>query len=349
MAFLRSKQGREQLSTRGLDEKDFVMTGMRYNVVFLGSILVPTPTGHGSSRTENAVDKVYQEKYKAFGYGSRKVGLEISVDEIKVIENIGNKVTQTVAKFETTQLTFCNIDMKHDKAFVFIVSDARTESFRAYVFHCDSATRAKELLSKLSEALQVKANQIEAIRLRSYSAPAKNLTKFRSQLEDKKNLEEEATQIEDDWGEFEGSVSKSTSSSNQNELLAENGRQRSQTDLQSYNNLILTGLSKETFDSPGNLLFEDNSRLESSRNYGLKQTVDDEDEFTSLAEKRIRSFDDQAIAGTGEALLLLNQPAINQPAMAQGLVTQNPSNILMHNAAAVQSNKKFENENLLQF
>lgn len=345
MAFLRSKHGREQLSTKGLDEKDFVMTGMQYNVVFLGSMLVPTPTGHGSSRTEIAVDKVYQEKYKAFGYGSRKVALEISVDEIKVVENIGNKMKQTVAKFEITQLTFCNLDMKHDKAFVFIVSDARTESYRAYVFHCDSATRAKQLLSKLNEALQVKANQIEAVRLRSYSAPAKNLTKFRSRLEDKKIVEEEATnrQTDDDWGEFEGSVSKSTSSSNQNELLAENGRQRSHTDLQSYNNLILTGLSKETFDSPGNLLFENNSKEDNSGNHGLKQTVDDEDEFTSLAEKRLRSFDDQAIGGTDEALLLLNQPAIVRES-----VTGNSSNILMH-TTAVQNNKQFENENLLQF
>ena len=324
MAFLRNRQGTEKLPTIGLDEKDFIQAGIRYNLVFLGSMLVPTPIGHGSSRTANAVEKVYNEKYKAFGYGSRKVYLEISVDDLKIIETNGGNQT-VVAKFQTNSLTYFNTDLKHDKAFVFVVSDEKDKSYRAYVFHCESRARAREVVIKVKEAFQTRQNKAEEMRLRTLSAPCRDLAKPRGQFDS--GL---VRHHEDEWGVFKGGTSHDFPSDiEENRLL--NARQRSQTEIHNVNNLLLSGL--ESRSKNNGVPEEVTSHSKSSTQVGL----DDADEFTELAEKRLRSFDDKALPNSGESFLLLDTRQ-----------TQ-PSSGFLQNQNVNSNKHEMENENLLQF
>ena len=315
MAFLWNRQKREQLPTSGIDDKDFVQAGIVYNVTFLGSILVPTPTGHGSSRTATAVEKVYLEKYKAFGYGAKKVGLEVSVDEVKVIAKNGG--SDSTVSFQTTTITYFNLDLKHDKAFVFVVGDDENKSYRAYVFHCDSPARAREVLMKFKEAFKMKETKSEEMRIRSLSLPCS--TRETSHHDDKGA---------DDWSGFE-------------EGRAIGLRPRSQTDNCNKQEVITFG--DQNADRHGeDKLAVGNLKVSTS----AKKADETEDEFTMLAEKRLRSFDDQAMPGTFEDKLLLN------------LGAEPPKNTLLQygggdgNGKIKRSNSKgsksFESENLLE-
>ncbi len=320
MAFFRGKQGREQLSTTGFDEKDNVVAGIKFNVVFLGSMLVPTPTGHGSSRTESAVEKIYHEKYKAFGYGSRKVSLEISSDEIKVFENSSGKEIVQTAGFRTVDITYCNSDLKHEKAFVFVVADATVRGYRAYVFHCDSTSKVRELLGKFKEAFTVKGSQLEATRLRSYSAPPPDRQVYNQSQNVRGASPEQQSEVqnEEEWGTFQ---------ENKHENYG-NQRQRSQTELVNVKNSI-TRNNIGQHSSNDNVDHDDEIMNTPLRN--------DEDEFTLLAEKRLRSFDEKGKAGTGESLLLL-----------ESNITDATNKNLFMGGKHINVSKP-ESENLLQF
>ena len=278
MAFLWNRQKREQIPTSGLDDKDNVNAGIIYNVTFLGSMLVPTPTGHGSCRAATAVDKVYLEKYKVFGYGSKKVGLEVSVDEVRIVGKDGG--SEALITFQMSAITYFNLDLKHDKAFVFIVGDEKNKTYRAYVFHCENCIRARELCVKFKEAFKMKEIKSEEMRLRTLSLPSNTGGGNPSQLTGEKGA--------DDWGVFqrEGETS---------------WRPRSKTEH--------THIEKNTWFEKQNVQ-GDNGNAIPSKSPGVAQagnSEDAEDEFTMLAEKRLRSFDDKAIPGTFEDKLLLEQ------------------------------------------
>ncbi len=329
MSFFR-KQGREAVSTVGIDDKDLVMDGIKFNVVFLGSMLVPTPTGHGSCRTENAVEKIYQEKYKAFAYGSKKVNLEISDETIKIFENSSGKNLITVASFSILDVTYCNSDIKHEKAFVFVVADATQRTYRAYVFHCESANKVREILTKFKEAFELKGRKIEVSRLRSYSAPQDSQPRFDHEFDfgvnnGTKNQEGDQTKGEDTWGDFEGSHPLTV-------INGQNQRQRSNTDLLSEKHLIVTQDFSQKF-AP----IPEEQKKQLSFNSGTMRNDSNPDEFTVLAEKRLRSFDDRAKSGSGEGFLLMNE--LSQTVPQQHFTLQ----------SILPTATKAENENLLEF
>ena len=270
-------------------------------------MLVPTPTGHGSSRTATAVDKVYLEKYKAFGNGSRKVRLHFSVDEVRIIGKDGG--SQPLATFQMSAITYFNLDLKHDKAFVFIVGDESIKSYRAYVFHCENCTRARELSNKFKEAFKLKEIKSEEMRLRSLSLPSK----AREKIAPNQTGENGA----DDLGVFQRDEvsgcrprSKTENTHSKQYVWLEN---------QALEENTVTSESSDGLTQAGNL-------------------EDTEDEFTMLAEKRLRSFDDQALPGTFESKLLLDQGAAIQP--------QNDTQLQF--GAGNNGAKSFENKNLLE-
>lgn len=309
MSFLWNKQKREQLPTSGRDDKDIVYAGIRYNVTFLGSILVPTPTGHGSSRAATAVDKVYLEKYKAFGYGSRKVRLDFSVDEVRIIGKDGG--SEPLATFQMSAITYFNLDLKHDKAFVFIVGDENSKSYRAYVFHCENCTRARELSNKFKEAFKLKEIKSEEMRLRSLSLPSRTPEKITPNQTDENGA--------DDLGCFQ-----------REEVSA--CRPRSKTDnihSNQFKRLETRAVEEKNINS-----------VTSGTPEGLTQAgilEDAEDEFTMLAEKRLRSFDDKALPGTFESKLLLDEDAIQPRKDTQ-----------LQFGASNNGEKSSENKNLLE-
>jgi len=313
MAFLWNRQKGEQLPTSGRDDTDNVDIGIVYSVTFLGSMLVPTPSGHGSSRTATAVEKVYLEKYKAFGYGSKKVRLEVSTDVVRIIRKDGG--SEALVAFQMNTVTYFSLDLKHDKAFVFVVGDDKNKTYRAYVFHCENCTRAREISIKFKEAFKLKEIKSEEMRLRALSLPSTTCQKGSSQQTSEKGA--------DDWGLYQTGDT--------------NLRPRSKTENVTSKQYIL-----------GEKLTVEENILNSvaGNNTGVPEAdkfEGGEDEFTLLAEKRLRSFDDQAMPGTFENKLLLDQES-SQPQhtiLNFGMTSSDESQ-------TSNNTKSFENKNLLE-
>ena len=357
------KYGREAVSTRGMDDKDFVETGMEYQVTFVGSMLVPTPKGHGSSRTEATIAKVYTEKYKLFGL--RRLILTISSESIKLLEHLG-KEKKEVAEFQLSNVTYCNtsVDKKYDKAFTFIISEEQS-MYRAYVFHCDSVIRAKEILKKFSEAFKLHQTKVESIRLRSFSAPESSKLNKSQQLETHLPvtiLEEKQSQRSLSDTEANGNVSPDSAASETDFLSSilsrptsdkfnNDNRPRSQTEVNNANNLLLSSFEFGDFmNSETDTIQEFDIRTPIDPGSVKPQKIqDEEDDFTKLAEKRTRSFSgEKRQPGSGEGLLLLGSGSPpSHPQTQLQISFEALMNLGTVNKPQPQSPQ--ENENLLQF
>ena len=57
-----------------------------------------------------------------------------------------------VASFPIDKTTFCNTDKFYKKAFVFVARDKPENPFKAFVFTCESKSKAKEAFKALSLA-----------------------------------------------------------------------------------------------------------------------------------------------------------------------------------------------------
>ena len=314
MAFLWNRQKGEQLPTSGRDDTDNVHIGIVYNVTFLGSMLVPTPTGHGSSRTATAVEKVYLEKYKAFGYGSKKIRLEVSTDEVRIIRKDGG--SEALVTFQMNTVTYFSLDLKHDKAFVFVVGDEKNKTYRAYVLHCENCTRAREISIKFKEAFKLKEIKSEEMRLRSLSLP--NTTRQRS------SSQQTSEKGADDWGLFQ---------TGETDL-----RPRSKTENVASKQCILGEKLAVEENIVKSVASNDTGVAEVEKFEG------GEDEFTLLAEKRLRSFDDHAMPGTFENKLLLDQDSSHP----QKHTLFNFGTSSRNESQTSNNTMSFENKNLLE-
>ena len=63
-------------------------------------------------------------------------------------------MTKLVASWSPVfpSITFCNIDNFYEKAFVFVARDKPENSFKAFVFACESKAKAREAFKALSLA-----------------------------------------------------------------------------------------------------------------------------------------------------------------------------------------------------
>ncbi|XP_001629409.2 low density lipoprotein receptor adapter protein 1 [Nematostella vectensis] len=167
--FLSSKRvhkGLQQLNQDGIDDKDRVLAGAEFPTQYVGSIEVSGFSGTGSGKTKTAVENVFQRSKQ--GKKAKRMIMTVSYQTLSVKTYEG----KLVASFPISKVTFCNVDSKYEKAFVFVARDDPDSPFKAYVFMCETKAKAMELFKLVSLAFSVNYELYQASLVRQANLKA---------------------------------------------------------------------------------------------------------------------------------------------------------------------------------
>ena len=140
----------QQITGSEADEKDRIIAGVQFFVHYIGSTDVAYANGTGSGNTEKPVAQVFDQlRRKVNGETQKKMILALCSKSLSVFDKACFK---PVASFPIDKISFCNTDKFYEKAFVFVARDKPENSFKAFVFSCESKYKAKEAFKALSLA-----------------------------------------------------------------------------------------------------------------------------------------------------------------------------------------------------
>lgn len=137
------------------DEKDKVIAGVSYTVRYVGEADILKSEGKGKGCTDEAIVEIYQRysnKTKFKSLARRE--LFVSANCVSLIEP---SVGAILFRYQTVKITFCNTSAEHPNAFVLVVKDSPSSPFKAHVVHCESAAKANEIFTMVSQALKVRS------------------------------------------------------------------------------------------------------------------------------------------------------------------------------------------------
>ena len=155
-----ARKGHQQITDSEADDKDRIIAGVQFNVRYIGSTEVACANGTGSGKTVKPVAQVFdQQRKSANGKTQTKMVLTICSKNLTVSDEACGKL---VASFPISKITFCNIDNFYEKAFVFVARDKPENPFKAFVFTCESKTKAKEAFKALSLAFIINYEYYQA-------------------------------------------------------------------------------------------------------------------------------------------------------------------------------------------
>lgn len=145
-----ARKGHQQITGSEADEKDRIIAGVQFVVRYIGSTEVASANGTGSGKTEKPVAHVFdQQRRKENGKTHKKLILTLCSKNLSVTDEACGKL---IASFPISKITFCNLDKFYEKAFVFVARDKPENPFKAFVFTCESKTKAREAFKALSLA-----------------------------------------------------------------------------------------------------------------------------------------------------------------------------------------------------
>ena len=154
-------RGYHQITGGDLDERDCIIAGVRFTVYYIGSTEVAGMSGTGSRNTAQPVAQVFnlQRKNAKRPQTLRELIVTVCSKNLTVSDEACGKL---VASFPISKITFCNIDNFYEKAFVFVARDKPENPFKAFVFTCESKTKAKEAFKALSLAFIINYEYYQA-------------------------------------------------------------------------------------------------------------------------------------------------------------------------------------------
>jgi len=136
-----AREGHQHITGSDAEEKDRVIAGVQFIVHYIGSTEVACANGTGSGKTEKPVAQVFdQQRRNANGKTHKKMIMTICSNNVSVNDESCNKL---VASFPISMITFCNIDDFYEKTFVFVAHDKPENTFKAFVFTCESKAKAR--------------------------------------------------------------------------------------------------------------------------------------------------------------------------------------------------------------
>lgn len=155
-----ARKGHKQIKDSGADEKDRIIAGVQFVVRYIGSTEVACANGTGSGNTKKPVAEVF-EHHRRNGKGKtqNKMILTLCSRNANVCDETRGKL---IASFPISKITFCNTDSFHEKAFVFVARDNPENPFKAFVFACESKTKAVEAFKALSLAFIINYGYYQA-------------------------------------------------------------------------------------------------------------------------------------------------------------------------------------------
>jgi hypothetical protein len=169
-----ARKGHQQLNQDGVDDEDRIIAGVEFSVQYMGSIEVTGGCGTGSGKTDVPVAKVMnQNKTKPDDKKSKKMKMTVTHKNVCVKEEATGVL---VASFPISKVTYCNVDATYEKAFAFVARERKEKPFKAYVFLCDTKSKAQEVFKALSLAFKMnyESYQASAIREASLRSFARN-------------------------------------------------------------------------------------------------------------------------------------------------------------------------------
>jgi len=155
-----ARKGHKQIKDNEADEKDRIIAGVDFVVRYIGSTEVACASGTGNGKTKRPVAEVF-EQYRRNGNEKtqKKVILTLCSRNANVSDEACGKL---IASFPISKITFCNTDSFHEKAFVFVARDKPESPFKAFVFACESKTKAVEAFKALSLAFIINYGYYQA-------------------------------------------------------------------------------------------------------------------------------------------------------------------------------------------
>lgn len=161
------KGGHQQLNQDGVDDEDKIIAGVEFSVQYMGSIEVSSGCGTGSGKTDVPVSQVMtQNKTKSDDKKSKKMKMTVTHKNLSVMEETTGAL---VASFPISKVTYCNVDGTYEKAFVFVARERQEKPFKAYVFLCNSKSKAQEVFKAVSLAFKMNYESYQATSIREAS------------------------------------------------------------------------------------------------------------------------------------------------------------------------------------
>lgn len=284
------KGGHQQLNQDGVDDEDKIIAGVEFSVQYMGSIEVSSGCGTGSGKTDVPVAQVMtQNKSKSDDKKSKKMKMTVTHKNLSVMEEATGAL---VASFPISKVTYCNVDGTYEKAFVFVARERKEKPFKAYVFLCNSKSKAQEVFKAVSLAFKMNYESYQATSIREAS-----LRSFARDGEYSDDLEEGYTG-------FRREETNNNAWDYQNEPGKVNKPSSPKNDLSNGSSNISPKGSEQAFLHPVDKRLQDlqNTRLRSntapmentSNSPGNSTNNDDDfDEFTQLAKSRSQTVDSQ--------------------------------------------------------
>ena len=156
-----------QLNQDGVDDEDKIIAGLEFSVQYMGSIEVSSGCGTGSGKTDVPVAQVMtQNKTKSDDKKSKKMKMTVTHKNLSVMDEATGVL---VASFPISKVTYCTVDGTFEKAFVFVARERKEKPFKAYVFLCNSKSKAQEVFKAVSLAFRMNYESYQATSIREAS------------------------------------------------------------------------------------------------------------------------------------------------------------------------------------
>lgn len=158
-----SPQGHQQIRQDGVDDEDRLLVGVEFAVQYMGSIEVASFFGTGSGNTDMPVAQVMAQSKTKTDDKKKRMTMSVTYKSLTVKEDVSGKL---VASFPISKVTYCNVDATYEKAFVFVARERTEKPFKAYIFLCDSKSKAQEVFQTLSLAFKMNYESFQATAIR---------------------------------------------------------------------------------------------------------------------------------------------------------------------------------------
>lgn len=155
-----ARKGHKQIKDNEADEKDRIIAGVDFVVRYIGSTEVACANGTGNGKTKRPVAEVFEHHRRN---GNEKTQNKMILTLCSRNANVTDEACgKLIASFPISKITFCNTDSFHEKAFVFVARDKPENPFKAFVFACESKTKAVEAFKALSLAFIINYGYYQA-------------------------------------------------------------------------------------------------------------------------------------------------------------------------------------------
>ncbi|XP_065677250.1 low density lipoprotein receptor adapter protein 1 isoform X1 [Hydra vulgaris] len=138
---------RERLNEDWILNQENLSSGVTFNVKFLGQVQTNSTQGKGC--TDEAVEKLVQNKHNFKSEKLRKVSLTVNSKKLLIVDILSK---ETIEDFPLHQVSYCTADPKYDKVFAMIARKKTTKDVFIYAFLTNKKSMAEAISLTVAQA-----------------------------------------------------------------------------------------------------------------------------------------------------------------------------------------------------